>query len=830
MAAASAATATGVVAKGTLMSPQENATRNKRKFRADPPSTTDDNLDKEFEFATIDGHSTTCCDMCGANHDHSDEDLNLDIGLSSVITASSFDVGPNQIINDLENEEFQKADWTEFTEAELEEIALRDLDLSFKTAIKKIVACGYPEEVASKAVLRSGVCYGNKDTISNIVNNTLAFLSNVQDNNKYNNSKEHCFEDLQQLEKYLFAEQVCVLREVRPFFSTGDAMWNLLITDMNLSHAFTVDTDPAQTQSETEDKSSELITPSPSNSVSSVPFPHSSQGGTLPVAGVSNVTKSKKSSVSATSVTMHKTFSITGTSQSPVFEDKFVGTSARKVQGMSRREIFRQRAAYLEKNQRTYTLKSLRAVKGGFLLEKKLKPVTDSTALKHASAGLSKAMGLDIPQKKGSHKLSNNPEASSLPNKPSILPPVGTADTEPSLSLKLPTDCNAESSNSSQSRIPDDKPLSVWVPGDKKDDNKPLNMWVPRDEKDEVILKLVPRMRELQNQLQEWTEWVNKKVMQAARRLGKDKAELKALRQEKEEVEQLKKEKQSLEENTVKKLSDMVNALRKASVQVERANAAVRRLDVENKALRYNMEAAKVRAADSAENFQEVMNREKNTLMEVQSWEKQKILCEEELATEKGRVAKLLQELEQAKVLQEQMEARFQQEKKTKCELLLQASSLRKERENIEASTKSKENTIQSKAEINLQCYKDDIEKLEKEISQLRLKTDSSKIAALRRGIDGSYAGKLTDNKEFSTLSISGMLTDLKNCQITGGVKRERECVMCLSEEMSVVFLPCAHQVVCLACNEQHEKQGMKDCPSCRSPIQRRIPVRYASI
>ncbi|KAJ0547264.1 putative transcription factor C2H2 family [Helianthus annuus] len=51
---------------------------------------------------------------------------------------------------------------------------------------------------------------------------------------------------------------------------------------------------------------------------------------------------------------------------------------------------------------------------------------------------------------------------------------------------------------------------------------------------------------------------------------------------------------------------------------------------------------------------------------------------------------------------------------------------------------------------------------------------------------------------------------------------------MCLSEEMSVVFLPCAHQVVCTKCNELHEKQGMKDCPSCRGPIQQRVSVRYA--
>lgn len=141
-------------------------------------------------------------------------------------------------------------------------------------------------------------------------------------------------------------------------------------------------------------------------------------------------------------------------------------------------------------------------------------------------------------------------------------------------------------------------------------------------------------------------------------------------------------------------------------------------------------------------------------------------------------------------------------------------------------------NTIKLKAETNLQKYKDDIEKLEKEISQLRLKTDSSKIAALKRGIDGSYANRLVDVTNFPKESqlpyINGTVAKFQEYSGAGGVKRERECVMCLSEEMSVVFLPCAHQVVCTTCNELHEKQGMKECPSCRGPIQRRISVRHA--
>ncbi|KAL0348728.1 UNVERIFIED_CONTAM: putative E3 ubiquitin-protein ligase [Sesamum angustifolium] len=96
------------------------------------------------------------------------------------------------------------------------------------------------------------------------------------------------------------------------------------------------------------------------------------------------------------------------------------------------------------------------------------------------------------------------------------------------------------------------------------------------------------------------------------------------------------------------------------------------------------------------------------------------------------------QKLQQAKDVKDQVEAKLNQEEKAKTELLTQAGSFRKEREQIEVSTQSKEDMIKLRAESNLQKYKDDIEKLEKDISQLRLKTDSSKIAALRRGIDGS--------------------------------------------------------------------------------------------
>nr|KYP72784.1 MND1-interacting protein 1 [Cajanus cajan] len=640
------------------VSVQEKGSRNKRKFRADPPlgepnkiipSLQNESLSYEFsaeKFEITAGHVQASA---------SDSDgLKLDLGLSSSVTST--DIRLSQPKEELEVDEYHDADWSDLTEAQLEELVLENLHTIFKSAIKKLVACGYTEDVATKAILRSGICYGcsQSEKSSSVTGNTCLHNS----------------------------------------------------------------------------KNSQIL------------------------AGLS-----EKESANSGCESIDKSSSAVGTSQSPSVEER-CGT-VRKVHSShaKRDHILRQKSFHMEKGYRTYGSKgSSRGGRlNGLILDKKLKSVSESNTinLKSASLNISKAMGVDVTQNNLNADLSSNdgpstPIAFSLDSQSTdTLSPVHEAnairaignpnalsvtDTDLSLSLSskskspiTPVCLNNKASNSSCLGIPYDKSLGQWI---------------PQDRKDEMILKLVPRVRELQNQLQEWTEWANQKVMQAAR---------------------------------------------------------------ENAVLRKEMEDAKLHATESATNCQEVSSREKMTQMKLQSWEKQKSLFQEELMAEKHKLAQLQQALEQAKVHREQVEVRWQQAAKAKEELLLQASSIRKEREQIEESAKSKEDMIKLKAEENLQRYRDDIQKLEKEIAQLRQKTDSSKIAALRRGIDGSYM-------------------HVKR----GGVKRERECVMCLSEEMSVVFLPCAHQVVCTTCNELHEKQGMQDCPSCRSPIQKRISVRFA--
>ncbi|XP_030465838.1 putative E3 ubiquitin-protein ligase RF298 [Syzygium oleosum] len=863
---------------------QEKASRNKRKFRADPPLSdmskplSMPQIDyvsyefsaEKFETMTRQGQAAPC----GAcNHKDYLDGLKLDLELSSAADAS--EVGPSRNKEEVGADE--SADWSDLTESQLEELVLSNLDTIFKSAIKKIVACGYTEEVATSAVLRSGLCYGCKDIVSNIVDNTLAYLRNGVE---IDPGRDQYFTDLKQLEMYVLAELVCVLQEVRPFFSTGDAMWCLLICDMNVSHACAMDADPLngfggdggpiasssisiESRLRSDVKSSELTLSNPCNAVPAAPCAHNYQSNEPTVGVHQNLSQPESSpvqnisgeTVSSSLVTVNKSSDFAAASLAPAVEEKFV---SKKVHGGSKRDYaLRQKSLHLEKHYRTYGSKgSSRAAKlgslGGLMYDKKLKSMSDSTS-KSASLKTNKAVAINAAQGNGHGGLSNSsePPSSAVFNLESVStapevsrtkipldsPVVGSPSvvsalvnvppfsaTNPDLSLSLTTksdlvpvstSCNAERSDFNFAGIPYDKTSGQWV---------------PRDKKEELILKLGPKLHDLQSQLQEWTEWANQKVMQVARRLSKDKAELKALKQEKEEVERLKKEKQALEENTMKKLSEMENALCKANGQVERAKSAVRRLEVENAALRQEMETAKLRAAESAASCQDVFKREKKMQMKLQSWEKQKTMFQEELLTEKHRFAQLIQDVDQAKDLHNRREARWQQEDKAKEDSWVQVNSLRKETEQIEASTKSKEQLTKSDAENTSQKYNEDIQRLEKEISQLRLKADSSKIAALWRGIDGSYASRLTDpGKGSHNLPEDPLMLEVVDFQeyLGIGVRRERECVMCLSEEMSVVFLPCAHQVVCSTCNELHERQGMKDCPSCRSPIQQRISVRF---
>jgi hypothetical protein len=347
--------------------------------------------------------------------------------------------------------------------------------------------------------------------------------------------------------------------------------------------------------------------------------------------------------------------------------------------------------------------------------------------------------------------------------------------------------------------------------------------YVAGDQKDEMILSLIHQMKDLERQVKDRKEWAHQKAMQAARKLSADLTELKMLRMEREEIQQLKLGKPSNEDPTMKRLSEMEIALRKASGQVDRANAAVRRLENENAEIKADLEASKLSASESVRTCLEIAKREKKCLKRLLVWEKQKGKLQEEIANEKRKILELGQQKRQVEADQKVFDAKCKQAQKAKDQALVQLEEERRLKEATESTSKRKDEALRLKIEIDNQRHKDDLQRLEQELSRLKMSTE------LNNHPNNSFF-ELNSNAAKPT--IARLLHELDNLEDSSSDREEffgRECLICSKDQVSVVFLPCAHQVLCASCNDDYGKKGKAVCPCCRVPIEQRIRVFGAS-
>ncbi|KAL0712636.1 hypothetical protein Bca4012_019614 [Brassica carinata] len=662
-------------------------------------------------------------------------------------------------------------EWDDPFACHLEELLSSNLMALFRNAMDQIVACGYREDNVLKAISGSRLYCGGNDLVSNIVNDTLSFLKSGK---KVSGLRDYVFEDLQQLVAYTLVEKISLVKEVRPSVSTVEAMWRLLMCDLNVFQAFEMEGDGLEgAECNNHTKSSDSDNTTNNNQSEPVKFGNFNYKNCHAASGEGT---KRKNSVAAAS------------------GEKLA--SGRK--GRTKKEVAMMRQKSCVDKIRTYSKGSgyktaKYASVGGFLVEKRGKSPSDL-----ASSKITTSEVVNVPLA----------ESNSGKGYVTALPAINA----PPAPLASEKKSGSEAAPDYYTGIPYDASLGIYV---------------PRNKRDELVLKLAPRMKDLQNELQVWTDWANQKVKQATSRLLKDQPELKALRKEKQEAEEVRKERQLLEENNMKRRSEMEFALNNMTRQLEKANSTVRRLELEQSLLKKEREVANVRAAEAAVSCREAKERVKKTLKNTQSWEGQKVLLQEELKSQRDKVAELQQEVSKAKNRQNQIEATWKQEKAAKEKLVAQAAALEEERVKLEELGKAEEERIKTKAENDVRYYTENIERLESEISKLKLKSDCLKIAALKKGIDGSNEGNKNGTTHNTTTTKASLIWENSN-GTEAKIKRERECVMCLSEEMTVIFLPCAHQVLCSKCNQLHEKEAMEDCPSCRAKIQRRIQARFA--
>ncbi|ESW16580.1 hypothetical protein PHAVU_007G168300 [Phaseolus vulgaris] len=737
-------------------------------------------------------------------------------------------------------------DWSDPIASQLEELLLSNLQAIFRCALKRVVELGFDEKLVEMSLSRKALYIEEGDPVTNIVDQTVNVLKGKED------ATDFVFESFQHLLHYTMVEMISVVREVRPSLTVGEAMWVLLICDLNLSLACAVQDRPgvvcnaenstssSSLQSKSEVQSSDAVSNCSSPTLQKdLSSNHHNQRSGEPKFGSFLNSPNNQSSHATGGVKLkaeNASLPITaekssGTSGFPSHECKSGSCSKRHT----RKEIaaLRQKFFHMEKTYRNCGKAGFKSGKitsvGSLVVEKRLKPPSEipNQQMKCGSSNLLTTKGV-CSANITCHISSSDASALSAGGNSGTLPAKSTISCTHMVNAKTSTRASTSKPKSELSCSVKILDYCADIPFDEA-----LGKYVPRDEKDELILKLITRLQELQDELLGWNNWTNQKVMQVTNRLGKLQPEFKTLRKEKQDAELLKKEKKLAQETAVKRISEMENAMENTKRQIDSAASAALMLEAENSLLKKELDAAKLWVVESMASHQQALESEQTALKQAQSWEGQNSLLRDDLEKEKHKLFNLQQELHKEKNLQAKIEGRLAKERAAKEKLLSQVASIKKEREQRELHMKSEEDIIRRKAARDLQKYVEDIGKVEKELVDLKLKSDSEKIAALRRCVeernDSFSRTKSTPNmKGNKTSNESQTMESCHDKLAAGSLRREQECVMCLSEEMSVVFLPCSHQVVCPECNELHEKQGMKECPSCRTPIQRRILARFA--
>uniref|UniRef100_A0ACD5XRY2 Uncharacterized protein n=1 Tax=Avena sativa TaxID=4498 RepID=A0ACD5XRY2_AVESA len=348
------------------------------------------------------------------------------------------------------------------------------------------------------------------------------------------------------------------------------------------------------------------------------------------------------------------------------------------------------------------------------------------------------------------------------------------------------------------------------------------------DPKNEMVRDLIKQTREMEELLKERKEWAQQKAVQAARKLGNDLTELRVLRMEHDDNQRRKNDKQAMEDESMKRLTHLENELKKKSGLLDRSNASVQKLEMENAEIRAEMEAAKLSASETERQCLVLLRKEKKDNKKLEQWERQKAKLHEEIAECKAKITQADKELAGVNKSIKNMEIKIREDAKATEENLALAEQERAKRESARADADRRLEEIRQKTEVESQCYKDDLRRLQDELSRLQ-----KSIGANGPAVPSAHPPAMADrntgrapSKQANQRPASNNRPQEPPAQKPG---RRRDCVMCKREEACVILLQCAHQVLCVGCNKQHQEKGLVRCPTCNAKIEERIRVFGAS-
>ncbi|KAM7257142.1 hypothetical protein ACFE04_012883 [Oxalis oulophora] len=648
-------------------------------------------------------------------------------------------------------------------ESQLEEMLMKNLESLYNHALKTIVDLGYGKDAALKAILNRGFCFGDKDIVTNVVKNSLAYLngtsvgggSDVVNPNvgEETTTTKLEFADLKDLLEYSLSGMVYLVKQVRPYLSKGYAMWCLLECDLNVTLASTMEL------------------PSP-------PDGHNFEGMD----------------------------SCSGTMELPlVFPDgRNVVENTMDSNGNSGGVI----------------APALCRFHSGWGFANDGNPEFSANGGFSYCSDLSLQRDIEFPK-----RFDLSPSMKSSLRRNVAMFAAGYRASTKQTQTQPQGKVSSENSKDSQNSKSQEWMSSIM--SRLRDLNIDENMESGgEDQKDEMIVSLLNQTKDLTRRVKERREWAHQKALQAAKKLSSDMAELKTLRIEKEQNLWLKTTGQpTLESSTVNRLTDVENDLRKASGKVDKANEAVRRLENENAEIRAEMEASKLSASESLSASLQVAKREKKSLKKLKTAEKQRAKLQEEIADEKEKIKELQRSLAQVQQAGKQFEIKWKDQVKAREEAIAEVGKERRAKEEAEANSKRKLEGHRLKIEIDFQRHKDDLQRLEEELSRLQASAETPEL-------NNNQSNNLSaaDRTRAQENIIARLISELEESP-EKEVSLNRECIICREEEASIVYLPCAHLVLCAGCNESYfqGKKGRVTCPCCRVLIEQQIRVFGAS-
>lgn len=582
-----------------------NESKNKRKYLSESLS------DK---FNTLSVTETTRCEL-----------------LKEHLRKSSNEVELLQL-SESDNEEQESDEWDIPITCEIMCLLSENLRRTFESSILKMVGLGYDKDIAEQTFLRCGLYHSTKDTASNAVEGALIFLNREKE---LETSRCNIFSDLNKLVDYTILEMVSVLKEVRPCITVAEALWTLLVCDLNLLHACVVNGNHLGNIS-LEDAFEEVSfdkVPSKLKPETIEPFRaflknvHFSKSIALSCQSSDSEDLTVESSVSiGKSAGARKKYSL-NVSKGPTAEEK--SAVCRKISfGSSKREILRQKSFHMEKGYRGRIRGAFKTTVpwSGMGLDKPQKPSSSSgIPLKSTLSEVSPCVGANSPFHVGNNNVSNVSLSVSqaTDDTPSTTDSKGAVFRLPAPSLALESEPTSKTSGYIAGST-EESDCCAGIPYDES-----LGECIPQDEDDtSIILTLVSYLKAMQNEIHGWEEWTKEKIMQATQRLSKDQGEIKMLKQE---VERLKNDTQGPEDSSLKRVSEVENAINNAGDQLLIINTTMWSLDKGNSELRTKLEAAKEMASGAAASLKGALLTELELFKRTQAIDREKIFLKEEL-------------------------------------------------------------------------------------------------------------------------------------------------------------------------------------------------------